>query len=69
MEPTDSLPHSQEQATCQVSSLRLCEMVCNIEGFYGEGLSAPCPVPKLEDHTLLQLQKIILQWYRQHYNA
>ena len=46
MEPEGSLPHSQVPARLSVYTIR------NMIRFYGEGLLAPLPTPKLEDHPL-----------------
>jgi hypothetical protein len=60
MEPEDSLPHSQEPATCPYPNNspgpRLCYMFRNMVIFYGEELLAPHPTPKLEDHPLLAVR-------------
>jgi hypothetical protein len=50
MEPEGSVPCSQKPATGQVRGA--LKHFATIKIFYGEGLLAPRPTPKLEDHPL-----------------
>jgi hypothetical protein len=52
MEPEGSVPNSQELSTCSRPGPRLCFFLRNKFIFYDEGLLAPLPTPKLEDHPL-----------------
>jgi hypothetical protein len=55
MEPEGSLPSLQELSTDPFRN----EFV-----FYGEGLLAPRPTPKLEDHPLVVCPRLLIQYIR-----
>ena len=54
MEPEGSLPHSQASPACE------CFLTWM---FYREGLLAPRPTPKLEDHPLLAVQDCLFNLF------